>query len=123
MSCSRSWPSTKRFTAVPPDFHPGSEYQIRRFHTAWTRSGRIPGCGLTFYEFARGLAAELFGVGLFLHQDLVDGTGGAGAAVPELGADLVVGAAPGEAFEHLGRARAGRENAGYDIIIEMAANL
>src|SRR5438067_9521421 len=42
MSCSRSWPSTKRFTAVPPDFHPGSEYQIRRFHTAWTLTGHPP---------------------------------------------------------------------------------
>jgi hypothetical protein len=32
MSWARSWPSTKRFTLVPPDI-PSAKYQISRFHT------------------------------------------------------------------------------------------
>src|SRR5205807_2713284 len=40
----------------------------------------------------------------------------------QLGADLVVRAVPGEGFEHLGRGRAGRQDAGDNTVIEMAAD-
>jgi len=45
------------------------------------------------------LAPQLFRVGLLLHQDFVDRTGNALAAVSQLGADLIVGCRPGKGFK------------------------
>jgi len=41
----------------------------------------------------------------------------------QFGANLVVGRRPGEAFEDLGRARSGCEDAGYDAVVQITADL